>query len=190
MSERIRSMTFLVAPSLVAALAAMFVLTQYIDQFGTTRSNSHETWGQFGDFIGGVLNPLLAFLSFVLLLLTIRLQRKSLETSNEELRLSRTELVESREVFNKQLEQMKLQTEGARVQAQLSEEVALYQVLKNMYDVRLSIPTTRGMRVKKLEVLDAFMQTRIHRSTLPEQTKCELKETYCGHFGTGTGDRV
>ncbi|MHC3125544.1 putative phage abortive infection protein, partial [Acinetobacter sp. GN11] len=56
-------------------------------------------WGQFGDYIGGTLNPVLAFLSFSALLFTIYIQVKQLNFADEqlkrtldELNLSRTEL--------------------------------------------------------------------------------------------------
>lgn len=58
-----------------------------------------DKWGQFGDYIGGTLNPVLAFLSFSALLFTIYIQVKQLNFADEqlkrtldELNLSRTEL--------------------------------------------------------------------------------------------------
>lgn len=60
---------------------------------------SAETLGQLGDYIGGILNPFLAFLSFSALLVTILVQLKQLKFSDEQLKrtledlnLSRTEL--------------------------------------------------------------------------------------------------
>lgn len=62
-----------------------------------------ENLGQFGDYIGGTLNPLLAFLSFSALLITIFVQLKQLDFSSEQLKrtlddlnLSRTELALTR----------------------------------------------------------------------------------------------
>lgn len=53
---------------------------------------NNNNWGTFGDFIGGVLNPLLSFAAFIALLYTIYLQNKELgltrievESSNEAL---------------------------------------------------------------------------------------------------------
>ncbi len=47
-----------------------------------------EELGQMGDFFGGTLNPILAFLSFCLLLITIKLQSKELRNSTRELKKS------------------------------------------------------------------------------------------------------
>lgn len=43
----------------------------YVKTFGTEILEDHEIWGQFGDFLGGTTNPLLAFLTFLGVLWTI-----------------------------------------------------------------------------------------------------------------------
>ncbi|MCG3698861.1 putative phage abortive infection protein [Aliarcobacter butzleri] len=57
-------------------------------------SGEVEELGQMGDFFGGTLNPILAFLSFCLLLITIKLQSKELKNSTEELAKSSKALTE------------------------------------------------------------------------------------------------
>ncbi len=57
-------------------------------------SQEVESLGQMGDFFGGTLNPILAFLSFCLLLITIKLQSKELKNSTEELAKSSQALKE------------------------------------------------------------------------------------------------
>jgi hypothetical protein len=63
-------------------------------------SGSQEVWGQFGDFVGGTLNPLLSFFGLIALLVTIALQSKELELSREELKLTRDELKKSADAQN------------------------------------------------------------------------------------------
>lgn len=58
--------------------------------------------GQWGDFFGGMLNPILSFLAFVGLLYTILLQQKELGLSREELRLTRKELANSAKALGDQ----------------------------------------------------------------------------------------
>lgn len=55
----------------------LFVALKYTDKFGTELSGSHEVWGQFGDYFGGILNPLLSFFAFLALLYTVYLQMQS-----------------------------------------------------------------------------------------------------------------
>jgi hypothetical protein len=58
-------------------------------------SDQADAWGQFGDFIGGVLNPLVAYAAFYWLTRTVRLQK-------EELLETRQALAESAEAQAKQ----------------------------------------------------------------------------------------
>ena len=76
----------------VAVLAIIAVLAFYAIVFGFVLSESHEQWGQFGDYVGGALNPLLSFLALVALLITIAIQNRELRVSITELELTRKEL--------------------------------------------------------------------------------------------------
>ncbi|WP_165382072.1 putative phage abortive infection protein [Acinetobacter sp. WCHAc060025] len=59
-----------------------FLLFMY---FSTFRFISSDTavWGAFGDYIGGILNPIFALLSFSALLITLIYQNKQLEQNQE-----------------------------------------------------------------------------------------------------------
>lgn len=48
-----------------------------------------STWGAFGDFIGGTLNPLLTFISVIFLASTILQNKRALKINSKELKLSR-----------------------------------------------------------------------------------------------------
>lgn len=66
-------------------------------------------WGQIGDFIGGVLNPLLSFVAFIAVLINLVLQRRDLALAREEARESnRTQRMQSR-IFQKQNEAVERQ---------------------------------------------------------------------------------
>jgi DNA-binding XRE family transcriptional regulator len=72
------------------------VLGFYFRQFNGPLSPDPERWGQFGDYLGGTLNPLLAFLSLIALVLTVSMQRRQLEIAREQLSNSREELEATR----------------------------------------------------------------------------------------------
>lgn len=78
-------------------------------------------WGVFGDFFGGTLNPLLAFFSFMLLLLNLKLQREQLDNAEEQLELNREELKltreELRKAANAQVDSAKVMNEQLKTQA-------------------------------------------------------------------------
>ncbi|RVT49026.1 hypothetical protein EMM73_00005 [Rheinheimera sediminis] len=64
-------------PVLIALLGVVVfsVIVLYLDTFGTRDfSSDPEQWGQMGDYFGGMLNPILAFASFIALLYTIGIQ--------------------------------------------------------------------------------------------------------------------
>lgn len=69
-----------------AAIAACAVpLALWLWVFWTpSLSDNHARWSEFGSFLGGVLSPVLAFTSFLVLLATIHEQRKVAETQKQQ----------------------------------------------------------------------------------------------------------
>jgi hypothetical protein len=67
------------------------LIYQYVNIFGGEISNKQEVWGQFGDYIGGVMNPLIGMFSLVLLLQNLDLQRKLLHQTREQVNLAKAE---------------------------------------------------------------------------------------------------
>jgi hypothetical protein len=72
----------------------------YALQFSEFGSTDQGRWGQFGDFVGGVLNPLVAFFALVMLIISVRVQRSELEDTRAELELARN--VAQRQLFESQ----------------------------------------------------------------------------------------
>lgn len=64
------------AISCIALTLASYIGNFYI-LLNRDISHNPEQWGQFGDFIGGVLNPTFSFLSFILLIKSLSLQNKT-----------------------------------------------------------------------------------------------------------------
>nr|WP_315449230.1 putative phage abortive infection protein [uncultured Pseudomonas sp.] len=59
-------------------------------------------WGQLGDFVGGILNPLLSFVAFIAVLINLVLQRQDLSLARDEAReANKTQKMQSR-IFEKQ----------------------------------------------------------------------------------------
>jgi hypothetical protein len=105
-------LNILLAISTLAIFFIIVVFCFYFFRFSNWHlipSGSQEVWGQFGDFIGGTLNPLLSFFGLIALLVTIALQSKELELSRKELKLTRKELKKSaaaqNEIKNTQIRQ-------------------------------------------------------------------------------------
>jgi len=85
----------LVVIGAIGLLAAVIALTVYVWYFPGPINREHGEWGVFGDFFGGSLNPILAFLGLIALLLTLFVQSRELEISRGELKASREQLARS-----------------------------------------------------------------------------------------------
>lgn len=93
-----KTLGFIVVFAALAALSAGFI---YYSHMGNVTGDP-QTWGQFGDFLGGTLNPVFGFLTIIALVLTLILQNRELKMSREELELSREELRKSAEALEAQ----------------------------------------------------------------------------------------
>ena len=74
---------------IITSLALIFaatVLALYFSKFHHGLSEKTGTWGEFGDFIGGTLNPFFSALSLLAILWTLIIQSKELSHSTEALR--------------------------------------------------------------------------------------------------------
>ncbi|MBF6632321.1 MAG: hypothetical protein ITG01_14410 [Comamonas sp.] len=67
-----------------------------------------EALGLSGDFLGGVLNPILSFFSFLALLFTLRLQRKELTATMDELKKSTSAAESNVRLFTEQIRAQRL----------------------------------------------------------------------------------
>ncbi|MBK6653815.1 hypothetical protein [Zoogloea sp.] len=116
-----------------SVLAAVFGL--YFLQFSNgTLSADLATWGQFGDFVGGTANPILAFLTLNALVLTIVLQSKQLSISSRELELSRRELELTREELSRSAHAQELSEKALRAQAATAEKSARLSAINFLLD--------------------------------------------------------
>lgn len=107
----------------VCVLGTVFAI--YIAYFGAWEISANpDDWGVFGDFIGGTANPILSFLTIVLLSITIILQAKQLTISSNELRLSREELQLTRSELERSASAQVLSEKALRAQAAASEATA------------------------------------------------------------------
>lgn len=120
------SMTIFVATAIVIPLKL------FISRFGEQEPSSNpEHWGQFGDFLGGTLNPILAFASFMALLYTIRLQTKQLKLSADELTATRIELEASRIAQQDSSKSLKVQLEKLDIQSFEATFFSLLQLVRS-----------------------------------------------------------
>lgn len=83
--EIARSRNFAVGA--VAMVVTSYIINMWVIHSGNVSSDM-EVWGQFGDFIGGTLNPLIAYLAFYWLTRSVLLQKQELSETKDALRES------------------------------------------------------------------------------------------------------
>jgi len=78
------------------AVVAVLAIAGYFTWFGLILeeplSTDTGTWGVFGDFVGGLLNPLVAACALYWLTMSVRLQKHELAAARKELAMTRSEL--------------------------------------------------------------------------------------------------
>ena len=77
MNSKNKAQIVLCVAGTTGLLLVLGVLAFYVVTFSTGVSGSQEVWGQFGDYFGGLLNPILSFFAFVGLLFTVNVQLKA-----------------------------------------------------------------------------------------------------------------
>jgi len=55
-----------------------------IDYFSIKHPETAQYWGQIGDFVGGMLNPILSFVALMAVILNLTMQRKELEMARQD----------------------------------------------------------------------------------------------------------
>jgi hypothetical protein len=64
---------------LCAALAAFATVLAYVLRFSANKAGGPAAWGEFGDFVGGVLNPIFGLVTIVLLVESLVVERAEAE---------------------------------------------------------------------------------------------------------------
>lgn len=78
--------------SILAGLFFIAIIVPYLISFGSSWSKSNEVWGQFGDYIGGSLNPIFGLITLLVILFNTRMQRSEIER-NKEMMLAQSSLL-------------------------------------------------------------------------------------------------
>lgn len=116
---------------------AVGVLSTYFSQFND-KLGDQNTFGLFGDFVGGTLNPLLGFFTVALLIWSIKIQR-------DELSLARAELAKTAEATLESSSAMRKQIEHIEKETQLNELMRLINEQMGEYNELISRPMTTGL---------------------------------------------
>lgn len=126
---------------IASAIVSFFMILAYFLIFHYGFSNDSSSWSNFGDYVNGVLSPILAavniyvFIRLTTVIKNIELQRAQ-ETLNQEEIRSEKELRQAKEQFEKELEHDRI-----RIEKELENErtILLMQLRKQEIDTFLSV---------------------------------------------------
>lgn len=157
-SKRFNSLLIAIAATSIFFLFSVAIF--YFYNFNGA-AGDQEKFGQFGDFIGGVLNPIFSFLSVVLLISSIHLQRKELNNVVEELELTRNVHQSS---FNMKHYEFILE-ESEKETSDFRGAIAFF---KEFMEEKVTINTTStdSQKLNSFTIHEIFRNTDLFRSAL------------------------
>ncbi|MDR8523467.1 hypothetical protein [Shewanella fidelis] len=126
---------------ILLALVAACLNGLYFMNFNGGWGNQAD-FGAFGDFLGGVLNPILGFATVGLLIWSLKMQMNELALSREQLSLTRQELKETKE--ETALSRQALEDQVTHLQ----KEASLNELMRLMSDLREQFKAICTSKVK------------------------------------------
>jgi uncharacterized membrane protein len=157
---------------LVLAIFVIFMFKSYLIVVYPTLLNSSSigNWGAFGDFFGGILNPVFGFFSMILIIFTITQQQKSLEQTSEQIKLSFEEMTKSVAAQEKQAELSEKQLNELLKKTALEDSVrilnSLIEDLKISIDEELVCYKNQGRaRTLKSQLLEVVRQNNAEQKS-------------------------
>lgn len=167
---------WILSAAAVASVAGAYVYA-FAFYFKFPISNSPSDWGALGDYMGGILNPLLSFASILLLIRTVQMQREANDVLKEELsnakEESRLRIFDSKlysliDAQNQQLKELKLTfVSGNETIVQLSGVPALLELEETLLDImNRGITPNYGLLISHFDQNDAIASS-IRRFYIP-----------------------
>lgn len=142
-----------------ASMGAVFVVAVHAEAAG-------QNWGTFGDFLGGVLNPVLTFLSFMALLFTIILQQREIHGAKEDAK-----------ALQAQRHADRVSSERMQFENTFFQMVSIHNTIVNSIDV------DRGSSKNQLRGRECFKHFRDQMQTFydADPSTDELKKSLAAH---------
>lgn len=127
------------APYVVGAVLVV-AIGFYFWHFPSGFSHKQSVWGQFGDFIGGLVNPIIGFFTIWLLAVSLRQNNKALGQANAaltqakaELELTRIAIDDAKTMQAATEAALTAQTEIASQAKDMNNAIALFQEIDRQY---------------------------------------------------------
>jgi fumarate reductase subunit C len=171
----------------IAVISFIFVLFIYFLNFGLSGkvSDKNEVWGQFADFVGGLMNPLLSIIVLWTLIKTLRFNSEAVTHSSSAIeeakqsRLAEETRIKRQNAFDFSLT---FQSEDM-MQSRLAASRLLKRNSSNSYKLK-DMENASKDYVHLAKVLNSFRQLNVLRNNnlIDESLSKELFGSYYVHF--------
>lgn len=131
-------------------IAFLVIVGLYTWEFWGTPRNSKESYAQFGDYMGGILNPLLSFGAIFLLVHSIKYQLEELSLTRDEMTRQRNELAENNAT---QLKISKAQENSTVLPALISSINDKNRIIEDMLTKYVSLRVSDNCGAKVYEII-------------------------------------
>lgn len=180
-AKHVRALAFISLAAIIVLLI-MLLIGSYIDTFRNQPiSKDPAHWGQMGDFFGGMLNPILAFASFIALLFTIKLQSDEMKDTRKELQKSR---IAQQNLVEQALADQKNQSNRERYKILLSSMVDSNDRVRSVLRKPFTKVDPSDMPSDEKCPADIVMWCSIRKSF---QNKESLREAFAGYLLNNVG---
>jgi flagellar biosynthesis GTPase FlhF len=167
--------------SILVAIGILLCL--YIIKFGFyPLSNSPQNWGAFGDFIGGLSNPLISFTALVLLMRTISQNEKALDQAKKALQQNQKALKQNEKALKQNatemIESRKELAKSAKAQREISEFEKIKQEKSIEDDIVKNLNYSSDVYQKNVEhdAKSLFLYTKSHKISFLELIELHSSE--------------
>lgn len=143
-----------------------FLLFMYFTTFKYI-TNDTAAWGAFGDYIGGLLNPVFAFLSFSALIVTLLYQNKQLLQNQEIL-----------EETKKAIQQNEIALEQNRIDLQLSRKELKNSNKQLEMSAKAQIEIEKTQKIQQFDMLFTTLLSELNFMNTNFIEKNKLSEFY------------
>ena len=117
----------------VVGMLVVFLLGLYFSEFNKGFGwGSQEKFAQFGDFVGGTLNPILGFATVALLVWSINVQMKDLRLTREEIAATKDEAAMSRKEMQDQVVHLEKEAKLMELYRLLKEQFQEYEKITSL----------------------------------------------------------
>jgi hypothetical protein len=151
--------------AIIILICSLAPLAYYLNFGHLSISDKPENWGVFGDYIGGILNPILSFSAFIGVLITVLLQRSQLQQTQSQLTMTKEELELTRVELKRSADAQAQQTESLNIQ---NFEATFFNLL-NRFESQIA------------HIIRVYLEKEVKNdSNVPSSFFCDRDIRYCG----------